>query len=128
MSHPQPWGEFVHPDDREAAIAEEERALELREPLSSEYRLRRRDGSVVWVRDDAFLIEEGGEPQWHGVLSDITERRELEVRLRQAQKLEAVGQLAGGIAHSRSNGLTRPTASYGTRSSRSSRRRRRPAT
>ncbi len=42
---------------------------------AAEYRLLHRDGRVVWVRDDALLLEsDGGSVRWHGVMSDVTDR------------------------------------------------------
>ena len=77
LAHPAPWGTTIHPDDHAAALLQEERAVESGS-LVSEYRLYHRNGSEVWIRDEAVLLEEDGEPQWHGFLTDVTEERTLE--------------------------------------------------
>ncbi|HEY0127906.1 MAG TPA: diguanylate cyclase, partial [Rubrobacteraceae bacterium] len=78
------WPKRLHPDDRERVLAADERfEKEGEERFGEEYRLLAKDGSVVWVREEAVLVrDEAGDPlYWQGVFYDITERKVLEERL-----------------------------------------------
>src|SRR3712207_4369035 len=77
------WG-MVHPDDRERMQAEDERAVEPGEVVTTEYRVVHREGRIVWVRNESVVVEEGeesGSRYWQGVMVDITERKALEKEL-----------------------------------------------
>jgi PAS domain S-box-containing protein len=101
------FASLIHPDDR-SQIAEEMHAAVVGDRhYGLAYRIVRADGEEVWVGDRGRAVAGDDGLVWlYGTISDIHERKQMdadrkrmEVELRMAQKLEAVGQLAAGIAH-----------------------------
>jgi len=81
------WESLIHEEDRETFEAADARASETEEPLDVEYRMIARDGRAVWVRDEAVPVrgEDDHLIYWQGIVSDITERKEAEARLQEAE-------------------------------------------
>lgn len=88
-STPEFWLTIVHPDDRERIVRQTEDATRTGEPLNLEYRSFAKDGSVVWIRDDATLIhDDDGTPlYWQGVVTDITEQKRAEIAFKRSAEL-----------------------------------------
>ena len=97
--------ERVHPDDRAFVESSVERALSGTGGLDYEFRIVLPNGRVRWLADQGRVVRDqsGKLLYMTGVCLDVTERKQVEERLRQAQRMESVGQLAGGIAHEANN-------------------------
>jgi len=80
MRDPLLWVELMHPEDRDRVVAACEAANRSGEPFRADYRLIARDGRVVRIRDEAFLVRgaAGSALCWQGVMVDITSRHESE--------------------------------------------------
>ncbi len=103
----QGWRAALHEQDRADVIEAWEDSIRQKHPFSAEFRLGAANGGVRWVLAQALprLLDDGACAGFVGTMTDITSHRELERRLADTRRAQALESVAGGIAHHMNNAL-----------------------
>jgi two-component system cell cycle sensor histidine kinase/response regulator CckA len=114
-ANPSLWYQMVCEEHREDVIRQANSILAGKPVKPLEHKIILKDGTTRWVRNTSVphFDEQGRLISYDGLITNISEERKLKDQLQQAQKMEAVGQLAAGIAHDYNNILT-AIIGYGT--------------
>ena len=100
----QPLPHFIAREDQDAFYLHRRQVFQTQGPQTAEFRMVAEHGSELWVRMEATLTgHKGDQATFRATLSDISDEKAMEEKLRQQDRLAAVGQLAGGIAHDFNN-------------------------
>jgi PAS domain S-box-containing protein len=99
-----PISEIVHPEDRERVVSRHKKRLKgEKAPGIYSFRILSKTGKEIWVEDTSVRVDWEGKPATLNCVRNITKKKKMDAQLQFAAKLEAIGTLAGGIAHAFNN-------------------------